>query len=230
MNSLGTSSQRQSFNPQVDTDDGSGRRKRYRACWNRSEISKRADMATTFPEILAVPAELSAPNFARTRARARRAEHRPHPRTVLSPQVGGATESVRQVIPSVVRNGARLLCVKRAQKGRDDLRLRYTLLFGGHVDAEDATGDRDHILHRCAERELREELGLRATVSPDPIGVVVDLETASSRRHFVVFECRITASAFEKTATTPRHSRYDNDYPLMGSNELATRIRGRSCC
>ena len=78
------------------------------------------------------------------------------------------TESVRQVIPCViVRNGPKLLCVKRAKKGRDDLRLRYTLLFGGHVDAEDSNGDRERILHRCAERELHEELGLCATVSPE---------------------------------------------------------------
>ena len=133
------------------------------------------------------------------------------------------------MIPCViVRNGPRLLCVKRAKKGRDDLRLRYTLLFGGHVDAEDSNGVREHILHRCAERELREELGLCAAVSPDPIGVVVDLETPSSRRHFgIVFECRITDSVVSVRKNCDNseftHSRYDNDYPLTASSEMANK-------
>lgn len=192
-------------------------------------------MATTFPKILAVPAGAMSGFYSRTEFRSEPARVRDALNIVRTHgqfyrrKWAEQTESVRQVIPSViVRNGARLLCVKRAQKGRDDLRLRYTLLFGGHVDAEDATGDRDHILHRCAERELREELGLRATVSPDPIGVVVDLETASSRRHFgVVFECRITESVVSVRKDCDNseftHSRYDNDYPLMGSNELVNK-------
>ena len=139
------------------------------------------------------------------------------------------TESVRQVIPCViVRNGARLLCVKRAKKGRPDLRLRYTLLFGGHVDAEDSNGDREHILHRCAERELHEELGLNAPVSPDPIGIVVDLETASSRRHFgVVFDCQISDTVVsvrrECDNSEFTHSRHDNDYPLLDCGELVNK-------
>lgn len=137
------------------------------------------------------------------------------------------TESVRQVIPCViVRNGVRLLCVKRAKKGRQDLRLRYTLLFGGHVDAEDSNGDQERILNRCAERELHEELGLCVTVSPDPIGVVVDLATASSRRHFgVVFECRITESVVKVHRDCDNseftHSRYNNHYPLLETSEFA---------
>ena len=136
------------------------------------------------------------------------------------------TEDVRQVIPcAIVRNRTRLLCVKRAKKGRKDLRLRYTLLFGGHVDVEDSDGDREHILQRCTERELREELGLLATVSPDPIGVVVDIETASSRRHFgVVFECRITNNIVsvqrECDNTEFTRSRYDNHYPLVEACEF----------
>lgn len=136
------------------------------------------------------------------------------------------TEDVRQMIPcAIVRNGTRVLCVKRAKKGRRDLRLRYTLLFGGHVDTEDSDGDREHILHRCAERELREELGLHATVSPDPIGIAVDIETASSRRHFgVVFECRISESVVSVQRECDNYefirSRYNNDYILVESSEF----------
>ena len=189
-------------------------------------------MATNSPKVLAVPSEALSGFYDHTEFRSEPACVRDalnivrrHGQFHLR-EWAEQTESVRQVIPCViVRNGPRLLCVKRAKKGRDDLRLRYTLLFGGHVDAEDSNGDREHILHRCAERELREELGLFAFVSPEPIGVVVDLETASSRRHFgVVFECRITeiVVSVRKDCDNSEftHSRYDNDYPLVEPGEL----------
>lgn len=101
------------------------------------------------------------------------------------------TEEVRQIIPcAIVRNNAHgLLRLKRATKSRNDLRLRHTLLFGGHIDEADAEdGD---MLQNCVRRELHEELGIRADITPDPIGIVADPSTPSSRRHFgVVFECR----------------------------------------
>ena len=192
-------------------------------------------MATDSAEVLAVPSDALSDFYGRTEFRSDAASVRDaldvvrsHGRYYLR-EWAEQTESVRQVIPCViVRNGPRLLCVKRAKKGRQDLRLRYTLLFGGHVDTDDSKGDREHILHRCAERELREELGLHARVSPDPVGVVVDLETASSRRHFgVVFECQIAASVVsvrrECDNSEFTHSRHDNAYPLLESAELANR-------
>ena len=189
-------------------------------------------MATNSGEILAVPAEALSDFYDRTEfhfdpervcdaLNIVRKHGRFFPRKWAE-----QTERVRQVIPCVVvRNGTKLLCVKRAKKGREDLRLRYTLLFGGHVDSDDSTGDDERILHRCAERELREELGLHNTVSPDPIGVVVDLATASSRRHFgIVFECRISSGMVsvrrECDNSEFARSRYDNDYPLMAPVEL----------
>ena len=192
-------------------------------------------MTTDSAEVLAVPSDALLDFYERTEFRSdsegvRGALDvvRSHGRYYLR-QWAEQTESVRQVIPCViVRNGARLLCVKRAKKGRQDLRLRYTLLFGGHVDTEDANGDREHILHRCAERELHEELGLNAPVSPDPIGIVVDLATASSRRHFgVVFECQVSDAVVsvrrECDNSEFTHSRYDNNYPLLASSEMVNK-------
>ncbi len=192
-------------------------------------------MAIDSAEILAVPSDALLDFYNRTEFRSdpegvRDALDvvRSHGRYYLR-QWAEQTESVRQVIPCViVRNDDRLLCVKRTKKGRRDLRLRYTLLFGGHVDAEDSNGDRERILHRCAERELREELGLNAPVSPDPIGIVVDLETASSRRHFgVVFECPISDTVVsvrrECDNSEFTHSRYDNNYPLLASSEMVNK-------
>ena len=135
------------------------------------------------------------------------------------------TEEVRQVIPcSIVRNGRLLLRLRRAKKGRGDLRLRHTLLFGGHVDARDA-GDGD-LLRRCAARELLEELGLRAVLPPNPIGVVADPATPSSRRHFgVVYECRIKESAVavsrECDGAEFANGGRDNNHPLLAVGEFA---------
>lgn len=136
------------------------------------------------------------------------------------------TEKVRQVIPcAIVRNGARILRLRRAKNGRADLRLRHTLLFGGHVDSEDAGGEDGDILRRCAARELREELGLRGDLRPNPIGVVADTASASGRRHFgVVFECRIA----EDAVAVPRecdnaefvNGARDNVYPLSAADEF----------
>ena len=97
-------------------------------------------MATNFPEVLAVPAEVLSGYYDRTEFRSEPERVRDalnivrkHGQFYLR-RWAEQTESVRQVIPCViVRNGARLLCVKRAKNGRDDLRLRYTLLFGGHA-------------------------------------------------------------------------------------------------
>ena len=123
-------------------------------------------MATDSAEVLAVPSDALLDFYDRTEFRSDPESVRDaldvvrgHGRFYLR-QWAEQTESVRQVIPCViVHNGTRLLCVKRAKKGRRDLRLRYTLLFGGHVDAEDSNGDREHILHRCAERELQRRTG-----------------------------------------------------------------------
>ena len=107
-------------------------------------------MAVDSAEVLAVPSDALVDFYDRTEFRSDpedvrdaldvvRSHGRYYPR-----QWAEQTENVRQVIPCViVRNGARLLCMKRAKKGRPDLRLRYTLLFGGHVDTEDSNGDRE---------------------------------------------------------------------------------------
>ena len=136
------------------------------------------------------------------------------------------TEAICQVIPcAIVRNGGRLLRVRRAKKGRGDLRLRHTLLFGGHVEAADAAGGGD-MLRRCAARELREELGLRGGVGESPIGVVADPATAASRRHFgVVFECRVAGAAVSVSRECDggefANGGRDNVYPLAEADEFA---------
>lgn len=189
-------------------------------------------MAPDSTEVLAVPADALSEFYDRTEFSADSA--RVHDAVNIVRRHGKfyprrwaeQTESVRQVIPcTIVRNGPKLLCIKRSKRGRDDLRLRHTLLFGGHVETEDSAGARKRILNRCAERELREELGLDSAVSHDPIGIVVDLATESSRRHFgVVFECQITESVVsvrkELDNSEFTRSHQDNDYPLVDAREF----------
>ena len=190
-------------------------------------------MPDSAPQIFAVPSEALAdfyvrPEFCADRARVRGAlDVIRRAGRFYSREWAEQTEAVRQIIPcAIVRNGARLLRLRRARRGRDDLRLRHTLLFGGQVDAADAEEEGGDFLRRCAVRELREELGLRAAVHANPIGVVADTASASGRRHFgVVFECEIAADVM----SVPRecdgaefvNSGRANTYSLTAVNEFA---------
>ena len=88
-------------------------------------------MTTDSVKILAVSAELLSDFYEHTEFCAEPARVRGamdvvcgHGRSYLR-EWAEETESIRQVRPCViVRNGARLLCVKRAKKGGEDLRLR----------------------------------------------------------------------------------------------------------
>ncbi|MCI0524194.1 MAG: NUDIX domain-containing protein, partial [Acidobacteria bacterium] len=85
--------------------------------------------------------------------------------------------TLRQVVAcAVVRNHGSLLCLRRTRKtNRPSLRLRHTVMLGGHVDEQDASGLGG--LRNCIRRELYEELGITLHREPELIGVVADPET-----------------------------------------------------
>ena len=96
---------------------------------------------------------------------------------------------VKQIVAcAIVRSDSRILCVQRSGKSdRTSLRLRLTLILGGHVDEGDA--GKPSILERCVVRELSEELGITVRRAPQVIGVVADPETLVGSLHLgVVFE------------------------------------------
>lgn len=100
-------------------------------------------------------------------------------------------DSLRQIVAcSIVLSRTGVLCLRRSSKAsRDSLRLRYTLMLGGHVDESDAGFDSP--LEHCVRRELHEELGLSIR-KLRLLGVAVDPDTASGWLHLgFVFETRL---------------------------------------
>jgi predicted NUDIX family phosphoesterase len=98
------------------------------------------------------------------------------------------TESVKQLIAcAVVTNGRRVLCARRTRKSnRPALALRWTLMFGGHVDDADARFNDP--IKICVVREIEEELGIKPKIDPVILGLVVDPATKVGRLHLgVVF-------------------------------------------
>lgn len=107
-----------------------------------------------------------------------------------------STESVKQVIAyAIVRSDRSVLCLRRTKNSeRASLRLKYTLLFGGHVDDNERGSSKP--LVDCLKRELIEELGVSLKVEPRPLGIVVDPTTAVGRLHLgVIFEVSIDQDA-----------------------------------
>lgn len=101
------------------------------------------------------------------------------------------TDSVKQLIGcAVIMNGDQILCARRGKKGnRSTLALRWTLMFGGHVDDNDKSS-RDPIAN-CMLRELSEELGIQSRDDPVFLGLAVDPATEVGRLHLgVVFLVR----------------------------------------
>lgn len=102
-----------------------------------------------------------------------------------------ANENVKQVVAcALVRSESRVLCVRRTKKtDRGALRLRHTVLFGGHVDKEDARSRTR--LEDAVRRELEEELGLTDT-APQLLGAVTDPSNPVGRLHLgLVFDVQI---------------------------------------
>jgi predicted NUDIX family phosphoesterase len=114
----------------------------------------------------------------------------------LERSVAEQTEEVKQIVAcGVIHRGDKVLCIRRtATSDREALRLRYTVLFGGHVEHADRGSA--HPVQDCLVRELREELGIRHRGVPRPIGIAVDPTTPVGRLHLgVVFDVPIDSDS-----------------------------------
>ncbi|MGI0016642.1 MAG: NUDIX domain-containing protein [Nitrososphaera sp.] len=82
--------------------------------------------------------------------------------------------SVKQIVAyAIIRNSHKILCLRRSKKGnRKSLRLRYTLMLGGHVDDLDYGSGCP--LEDCVVREVAEEIGVIPSATPHVLGVVAD--------------------------------------------------------
>jgi len=91
--------------------------------------------------------------------------------------------SYKQIIPcAVLTHADHVFYIRRtANANRRALRLKYTVVLGGHVEQEDVDGDT--ALETCLRRELREEIGLEIEEAPAPVGIVADPLTRSGELH-----------------------------------------------
>lgn len=96
--------------------------------------------------------------------------------------------SIVQIIAyGLLRYRSSILCIRRAQNSnRSVLRLKYTVLFGGHVDDVRSVKP----IESCIRREIDEELGVQASPSRiRPLGIVTDPTTIVGRLHMgIVFD------------------------------------------
>lgn len=108
--------------------------------------------------------------------------------------------SVKQIIAcGIVTHGDRFLCLRRsARSNRPELRLNWTLIFGGHIDEEDR-GMPDPILN-CVTREIKEEVGLIPQKKPVLLGFVTDPATRVGQLHIgAVYRFESTTGAVKYT-------------------------------
>jgi predicted NUDIX family phosphoesterase len=104
----------------------------------------------------------------------------------------------------LVRHGDKVLCIRRAKKSaRGELRLKFTLLFGGHVESID--NDPQVAVEECLRRELLEELGIGPVRSLEYLGVAVDPTTPSGKLHLgLVFDVAFHREIITVSATRDR--------------------------
>ena len=138
-------------------------------------------------------------------------------------------DSYKQIVAcGIVRHGHKLFCVRRSRRSnRDALRLRWTLMFGGHVDEFDEGAVQP--IRNCLVRELDEELGITPKTEPKIIGFIVDPETEVGRLHLgIVFDVEIDSDEINLMAKYDRdefvHSNRTYTVKTMGFAEIS-RIR-----
>jgi len=117
-------------------------------------------------------------------------------------QLAENDHSLKQVVAyALIHNNGNVLCLRRSKKEkRSNLRLRYTILVGGHVDENEiAVADK---LDACIRRELKEELGFVCDTKPRVLGVVVDPTSEVGLLHLgVVFHINILVDSIEIQAS-----------------------------
>lgn len=132
---------------------------------------------------------------------------------------------IQVVACAFVRNGENLLCLRRSRKTqRDALRLRYTLLLGGHVSQED--GLEPGSAARCVVRELGEELGLTVEGFPPIAGLIADPSTDVGLHHLaVVFDVHVTWNELQYDCSHDRdeftYSKSSGVYSLMTPDDIS---------
>jgi len=131
---------------------------------------------------------------------------------VIRREVAEGQASLRQAVAyTTLRCGDGLLCLRRSKDVKGELKGRWTVVFGGHVNADERDGLNG--LRRCVARELREEFGRIGVRALRFKGVVADPTSEVGKRHLgFMFEAEVRAS------TVRLDRRFDNhEYlPIRG--------------
>jgi len=141
-----------------------------------------------------------------------------------------ANPSVKQIVAyAILRREDRVLCLRRSKRGnRSTLRLRFTLMVGGHVDDLDSASS--HPLEDCVVREVAEELGVTASSKPRVLGVVADPSNEVGLLHLgVVFDLIadldhiVVHRSYDKAEFV--NSRRSSTHHLLSLGTLTQKIR-----
>ena len=105
-----------------------------------------------------------------------------------------STDWVQPIPCAFIRDGHGRFCTLRRVKNeaRADLRLKASLIIGGHLDKTDDHASFKEMLLSNLARELNEEVGI-TNIHPVPIGVIVDNSSILASRH-IAFVHEVTAS------------------------------------
>jgi len=107
-------------------------------------------------------------------------------------------QGLKQIVAcAVLRHEDEVMCLRRSRhSNRANLRMKYTLMVGGHVDRADEV-DRFPPRH-CVRREIREELGIDVGSTIKLLGVVSDPLSYSGWLHLgLVFEAFLPSDTIE---------------------------------
>ena len=136
-----------------------------------------------------------------------------------------SSSDVKQIVScAIVCNYNKILCIRRTKKSdRETLKLRWTVMVGGHVDELDSGSDSPIL--SCLIRELREELGVTPVEKPELLGIVFDPATPVGRLHIgIIHMARIDADQIEVRSFQDNsefvNARKNNTYTLMNYKDL----------
>lgn len=153
------------------------------------------------------------------------------------PLAEDSSSDVQPIPCAVVTDGAeRYLLLKRIHDAREDLRSRFSLVVGGHVDFHETVaiglasgkGSRsiETLLEVTLRRELAEELRIHLDRPPSPVGMVVDWKSVESSRHVgFVFLAETSADSIDVSADEEFHLRRKRQfYSIQDIRSLRSRL------
>lgn len=104
--------------------------------------------------------------------------------------------------------------LQRIDQGREDLRTKISLVFGGHIDRIKHHGSVTCLFHETLARELKEELNLKRFPfnRSKPIGLIIDSSSIQASRHVafvyeVITKLPLRIQATEEFSSHPEESR-----------------------